>query len=281
MMDNSMNNEKNKAHSLNATHFGKRLKTAREDLNLSEKEAADRLRLKPKMIALIEAENFEQGPPALFLRGYIRSYARMLHFPEQEINDALAQLELQTPAATTPTAIPRINTPPIYKTENGPRNYLRWMTAGIVLVLIGLVCLWWNSHVPFNSSELGDTKSTAKQSTQPATTTPATTQSQPTNTKTDLNDPSVVNPAASASEPLPQATDTNSNLTPTIPAIGTPNQSQTPIPNSPAITSPTDQSKSDDNAAKNNEVKNTDNNDATDNSHQDNTSDENNDANLY
>ena len=67
------------------TGMGVRLKKARESLHLTEKEAAARLYLNPKIISVIEMEAFSEGPPITFMRGYVRSYARMLSLPESEI----------------------------------------------------------------------------------------------------------------------------------------------------------------------------------------------------
>src|SRR5690349_2418493 len=87
--------------------FGKRLKHARESLKLSEKEVATRLHLSPKMIPIMENETFEQGPPATFMRGYLRSYARLLQLTDEEINAALNDLETFIPTSVI------ANTPPI------------------------------------------------------------------------------------------------------------------------------------------------------------------------
>src|SRR5579872_1499045 len=76
--------------------FGAYLKTARETMRLTVKEAAARLHLPPNTIEIMESENYLQGPPTIFLRGYLRSYARLLNISDSEVNKAIAQLELNT-----------------------------------------------------------------------------------------------------------------------------------------------------------------------------------------
>ncbi|MFT5068855.1 MAG: cytoskeleton protein RodZ, partial [Candidatus Paceibacteria bacterium] len=55
---------------------GHLLRQAREELGLSQKEAARDLHLTSKVINAIEEDNFELIPSSLFARGYIRSFAR-------------------------------------------------------------------------------------------------------------------------------------------------------------------------------------------------------------
>lgn len=142
----AMTNEINPMNAVNAqTHpvgLGVRLRSARESIRLSEKDAAARLHLSPKMIPIMENEDFQNGPPATFIRGYLRSYARLLNIPEAEIQIAVAKLEATIPKTPQPSA------PPILKTRprNQAHHYLRLMTYGVVAVLLVLVSVWWTSH---------------------------------------------------------------------------------------------------------------------------------------
>ncbi len=122
--------------------LGLRLRNARESLSLSEKEVASRLHLNSKIISILENEDFENGPPATFLRGYLRSYARMLSIPDEEINSALVTLE------TTAPQMPSLDTMPVLKTsrQNHNYDYLRWMTYVVVAILMTMVSMWWVSH---------------------------------------------------------------------------------------------------------------------------------------
>ena len=58
--------------------FGRRLAAERAKLGLSLADIASRLRLNPKQIAAIEAEEL-LALPAPFLRGFVRNYAKELH----------------------------------------------------------------------------------------------------------------------------------------------------------------------------------------------------------
>jgi cytoskeleton protein RodZ len=145
-MDNeiaSAENVNNMTHvneSIKISGLGARLKSAREAMNLSEKEAAGRLYLNVKIISFIENEHFSDGPPMTFMRGYLRSYAKLLNVPDTEINAALEEIELAIPDIK-PEA-PILHATPIRQSE----RYLKWFTLLIVLTLITLVCIWWNSQ---------------------------------------------------------------------------------------------------------------------------------------
>lgn len=145
------------------TGIGTRLKTAREALRLSEKDAAARLHLNPNIISIIETEHFENGPPLIFMRGYLRSYARLLSVSDEEINAALSKLDMIKPTATVTTTSRSIQPQPI------SNKLTRWMTYLIVLLLITLVAMWWRStHT--NNNTLAKVNETPAETIAPSTT---------------------------------------------------------------------------------------------------------------
>lgn len=122
--------------------FGLILKKTRESANLTEKEVATRLYLNPSLIQMMENEDFENAPPATFICGYLRSYARLLSIPENDIKAALKELEKRiqpNPVAETIALRPRT-------VEKNLNRYVSWFSYLIVLTLITLVSIWWISH---------------------------------------------------------------------------------------------------------------------------------------
>lgn len=75
---------------------GVRLRNAREQLGLSQQAVAERLCLKVSTVRDIEEDKAPSDLASTFLRGYIRSYARLVHVPEEEL---LPGLEKTGPAA--------------------------------------------------------------------------------------------------------------------------------------------------------------------------------------
>lgn len=139
-MIDEVNSMTNVTEPIKTTGLGARLKNAREAMHLSEKEAAQRLYLNAKIISLIENENFSDGPPMTFLRGYLRAYAKLLNVPESEIKAELDEIDLSVPPVTI--SAPILHATPI----NHGEKYIRWITYLIVLTLITLVCIWWSSQ---------------------------------------------------------------------------------------------------------------------------------------
>jgi len=64
---------------------GRRLREAREAKGLSIQEVASQLRLQQRLIEALEEDNEAALPPATFVSGYLRSYARLLAIPEETV----------------------------------------------------------------------------------------------------------------------------------------------------------------------------------------------------
>ena len=124
------------------TGIGARLKAARKAASLTEKEAAARLYLNVSLIFIMENEDFENAPPAMFMRGYLRSYARLLNISDSDINAALNELENTMPSNYTPTPAPLLKITALRPHD----RYLHWMTYLVIFILIALVSIWWSSH---------------------------------------------------------------------------------------------------------------------------------------
>lgn len=88
-------------HSKNAPEIGEQLKAAREKKHLSQKEVSRALCLSVSVIEKLEQEQFDQLPGAVFVQGYIRSYAEYLGIPipKMPVNETK---ELKIPEPLTP-----------------------------------------------------------------------------------------------------------------------------------------------------------------------------------
>lgn len=72
-----------------AQHFGQALAQARQALNLPQTDVAARLRLHLRQVVALEAADFSGLPELAFIRGYVRSYARIVGLDEQPLFDSL------------------------------------------------------------------------------------------------------------------------------------------------------------------------------------------------
>lgn len=61
------------------------LKKAREDQQLSLKVAADALQLSPKYLQALEEERFQYFPGQIYIKNFIKSYAKFLKLDESEL----------------------------------------------------------------------------------------------------------------------------------------------------------------------------------------------------
>ncbi|EAM2802024.1 cytoskeleton protein RodZ [Salmonella enterica] len=169
---------------------GVRLRNAREQLGLSQQAVAERLCLKVSTVRDIEEDKAPSDLASTFLRGYIRSYARLVHVPEEEL---LPGLEKQAPLRAAKVA-------PMQNFSLGKRRKKRdgWLMSFTWLVLFVVVGLtgawWWQNHkaqqeeittmADQSTAELNadkdsgqsvqlDTRAAASQDTTPAKTAPA------------------------------------------------------------------------------------------------------------
>ncbi len=71
------------------TGVGQLLREARERQGMSVNDVANRIKFAPKQIEWLEADDYHKLPEAAFVRGFVRSYARML---EMDVAELLAQL---------------------------------------------------------------------------------------------------------------------------------------------------------------------------------------------
>lgn len=122
---------------------GQRLRLAREKLGFSQQHVADKLCLKLSVVRDIEQDTTPKELASAFVRGYIRSYARLLSIPEQEVLPALQQ---STPMAPKISPVKSIN---LYSRRSKKRREILFqiLTVIIFLLLIGLtISWWWQNH---------------------------------------------------------------------------------------------------------------------------------------
>lgn len=65
--------------------LGLRLKQAREQRGWTIEQVAAQLKLLPRIIESLEADNYSTLPEAIFIKGYLRLYANLLALPSQEL----------------------------------------------------------------------------------------------------------------------------------------------------------------------------------------------------
>ena len=69
--------------------FGDAFASAREQMGLSQREVAEELKLAWKTIESLESEDFESLPPYVFVRGYVKSYSKLVGIDADEMASKL------------------------------------------------------------------------------------------------------------------------------------------------------------------------------------------------
>ena len=131
---------------------GATLKAARESLGLAVRDMADITRIQPVWLEFIEQDRYAEMPAEVFVRGFIRSYARELRLSEETIFEAyLAQTGQKRQEALAPVVnIDRVNSSMLARRSVVPaRNryaYGAAVAAGVLLLAGAILAFTGNSE---------------------------------------------------------------------------------------------------------------------------------------
>ncbi len=122
--------------------LGDFLAKARKAKGLSQEQIAKRLCVEESLIKMIDANQFhdiKQSP--VFVRGHIRSYAKILGIPENEIINLLDAHGI----APKPKNVAEMDeVKPQLSVKSGTFRYMTW---GIIVLLVLLIGIWWSSQI--------------------------------------------------------------------------------------------------------------------------------------
>lgn len=172
---------------------GQLLRNAREQLGWTREQVASRIHLRLTLIAAIESDTYDKHTSHTFIRGYLRTYAKLVGIPDETILAAYDKLGLTPPDNIDMQSFSRRSR------QQANDSRLKVVTWLVILVLIALsVAWWWQSTARRSAGDeaLAATEMSATANPQGATLSSAT----------DVVDP-VVMPAASdamatAAEPI-------------------------------------------------------------------------------
>ena len=117
-----------------AAQSGLQLAQARQSCNLSVADVAHQLKLSPAQVEAMEAGEYQRLPGAVFVRGFLRNYARLVKLDPEPL---VAQVEQRPPAP--PPAAPEAASPADIPFPSG--REFRWhkYAIGALLVVAVLV----------------------------------------------------------------------------------------------------------------------------------------------
>jgi cytoskeleton protein RodZ len=120
---------------------GKRLRIARQAKGLSQSDAASQLHLGVAMVKALESDDHDRLPGPVFVRGYIRNYARLLELDEAEL---LSTFERALPDDLHKPPAVRVGAPKEIRPAPRGARLLSWV---FLLCLGGLLFAWWQGHL--------------------------------------------------------------------------------------------------------------------------------------
>ncbi len=115
---------------------GERLQAARIQKGLSVDDVATRMHLSNNILEAIEENNFEEITAPIFVKGYLRAYARIVELDEDDMIEQYIQYysEEDPPISSISNTVPELSV---------ADARIRWMTYLVIVVLVLLLGVWW------------------------------------------------------------------------------------------------------------------------------------------
>jgi len=148
------------------TGLGERLVAAREAKGLTLEVVANKLRLSAATLQALESNRYEDLPEPIFVRGYLRAYARLLEMDQKVLVAEYNRLVDTLGPVLTPTTRVRRQT-------RAREQYIRGTIALFVVAMLLLLGSWWYSRLKHDIPAQSRTASSeAEQPASPASVSP-------------------------------------------------------------------------------------------------------------
>ncbi|MES9969739.1 MAG: RodZ domain-containing protein [Candidatus Thiodiazotropha sp.] len=128
---------------------GTQLRKARERLGLDQAKMAAQLHLSQAMIAALEVDDYDNLPGPVFVQGYLRKYSRLLGVNEAAIIEAYQNLF----PVSDELPIQGSQKQELGRDLHSGHGIIRYVTWGILLILVGLLFFWWQNRVELEEPE--------------------------------------------------------------------------------------------------------------------------------
>jgi cytoskeleton protein RodZ len=134
--------EKNEGIQLAVPGLGERLRNARLAQDMDVSKLASRIHLTVDVVKSLESDDFSDMPARVFVRGYVRNYARVVGLPPDSV---LAQFDRQWPDEVVPVTV---SPSPRLAADPDPRKKWPGMVSWLLLLLmLGLFLVWWQGYL--------------------------------------------------------------------------------------------------------------------------------------
>lgn len=116
------------------------LAQARENRGYTQEYVAGKLNLRVRIIELIEANDYHHMPEPVFIKGYLRAYAKFLNIPAEpllELFNAMYHSEKKTEKLI------------LWQTKKESRKgerWIRWLTGLFAVGALIVLGIWWQKN---------------------------------------------------------------------------------------------------------------------------------------
>jgi cytoskeleton protein RodZ len=172
---------------------GQHLRDAREAAGLTIEDVSTKLKLSPKQVLAIEAEDWDVLPERTFTRGFFRGYARLVGVDERLVDQAFARGTIIGEMRTLPAGIGEVTA----ENTTARASIAKWLIPVVLIACLAAGVAW------FMRSDLPMPQANSKLTSPPATVSSSTT---PTKPSAETTAQLLVAPAETAR----LSTDTNS-----------------------------------------------------------------------
>ncbi|QEQ59974.1 helix-turn-helix domain-containing protein [Haemophilus influenzae biotype aegyptius] len=127
---------------------GEIFRQTREALNLSLEDVAKEITLRPSILEQLENNEFiQKSTPSIFVKGYVRSYAKFLRLPDSVWENIVFAETEKNDLGKNARSTRAVNQ---YSSHN---RWIGRLTAIVFVIVIGMTGLWWWQSYQQNTQE--------------------------------------------------------------------------------------------------------------------------------
>ena len=115
------------------------LAAQREQKGFTVAYVANKLHLRVRMIELLEADNYTQLPEPVFIKGYLRAYAKLLDMAVDPLLTTFNRVY----------SVDRKVEKALWQSRRAParaEHAVRWLTLSFALIVVIAVVFWWQNN---------------------------------------------------------------------------------------------------------------------------------------
>ena len=130
---------------------GEIFRQTREALNLSLEDVAKEITLRPSILEQLENNEFiQKSTPSIFVKGYVRSYAKFLRLPDSVWENIVFAETEKNDLGKNARSTRAVNQ---YSSHN---RWIGRLTAIVFVIVISMTGLWWWQSYQQNTQERDD-----------------------------------------------------------------------------------------------------------------------------